>query len=68
MIVSTVSALVVKTPAGLAKSDNHAISSTQYLGNDNQVHTFAALTPTMELTDDGQLNISFSNVNAEKAE
>jgi hypothetical protein len=68
MIISTVSAIVVKTPATLAKNDNHAIVSAEYLGNDNQVHTFAALTPTMEMDEDGGFNISFTNIEEEKAE
>jgi hypothetical protein len=68
MIISMVSTIVVKTPAALTQNDDHAIVSAEYLGNDNQIHTFAALTPTMEMDESGNFNISFTNIDNEKAE
>jgi hypothetical protein len=65
MIVSTVNALVVKTPAALAKDDSHSIVSAQYLANDGQFHSFASLTPTMEIKD-GNISISFTTLEQEK--
>jgi hypothetical protein len=67
MIFSTVNALVIKTPAALAKTDNHAIVSVQYLANDNQTHSFAALTPTITAAGNAT-DISFTTIEQEKAQ
>jgi hypothetical protein len=66
VILSTVNALVIKTPAALAKSDSHAIVSAQYLANDNKFHSFASLTPTISANDDN-FEISFTTIEQEKA-
>ncbi|MDR0674793.1 MAG: ABC transporter permease [Mycoplasmataceae bacterium] len=66
-IISTVNALVIKTPAALAKKDGYAIVSVQYLSNDEKFRSFAALTPTIEMGEDMLPTISFTTIEQEKA-
>ncbi|MDR3329700.1 MAG: hypothetical protein LBS76_00305 [Mycoplasmataceae bacterium] len=64
-ILSTVSNLTIKTPAGLAKDEGHAIVASNYLGNDHKEHSIGALSP-FSVTGSSQ-GINFTNIDEEKA-
>jgi hypothetical protein len=57
--------IVVKTPAGITEDNGYPITSVRYLGNDNKDHSFAALTPKIDLNNIDK-PISFLNLEEEK--
>jgi hypothetical protein len=63
--LSTVSNLAIKTPAGLAKEEGHAIISSNYLGRDGKEHSVGALSP-FSINSSESSKIYFSNVDEER--
>jgi hypothetical protein len=66
LIVSNVDAVVVKTPANLAKDGGHAIVSAQYLSGDDQVRSYGALTPVISADPSKEADFGFTTLQQEK--